>query len=135
MKPVEQTILAPPHGDCFRACIASLLELPIEEVPNFGQEEGEPAGEWFQKWQRWLAPRQLILYTWDIEKGGFTPPGYALLGADSPRGDWLHSVVCLDGQIVWDPHPGRADGVGKWRDWTVFGILDPARVTGKEATS
>lgn len=39
MTPVDQTILHDPdaglYGDCQRAVIASLLDLPIDSVPNF----------------------------------------------------------------------------------------------------
>ena len=40
MKPVDQTLLASrgEPGDCWRACIASILELPIEDVPHFTLE-------------------------------------------------------------------------------------------------
>lgn len=34
MNPQPQTRLAP-HGDCLRACFASLLEIPIKNIPDF----------------------------------------------------------------------------------------------------
>lgn len=34
---VQQQIVDPINGDCLRACVASLLELPIEKVPNFAK--------------------------------------------------------------------------------------------------
>lgn len=44
MIPVQQRIIASPYakppGDCFKCCIASILELAYEEVPHF------VAGEW-----------------------------------------------------------------------------------------
>lgn len=39
MKPVYQQIINADRGDCMSACIASLLELPIEEVPKWQAEE------------------------------------------------------------------------------------------------
>jgi hypothetical protein len=47
MKPVDQEFVHRPdigqHGDCQRAVIASLLELPITEVPHFLQDaNGDP---------------------------------------------------------------------------------------------
>ena len=135
MKPVAQTILTVPGGDCFRACIASIFELPIEALPNPQDPElaetpmGSAAGWWIE-WQSWLAKRNLTMYTWEHTPGGWIPQGYALLAADSPRGPWLHSVVCHDGKIVWDPSPYREQGVGEWREWTVFGLLDPSKPIG-----
>lgn len=35
MKKVYQRIIDPKKGDCFKCCIASLLELDYDEVPNF----------------------------------------------------------------------------------------------------
>jgi hypothetical protein len=42
MKPVDQTIGEPPNGNCAQACVASILELELDKVPNFmckGPEE------------------------------------------------------------------------------------------------
>jgi len=38
MKPVDQTAFGPSKGNCLSASIASLLELPIEDVPLFTTE-------------------------------------------------------------------------------------------------
>ena len=45
MIPVMQTFTHGERGDCLRACVASLLELPIEDVPNFAAIPGD--GKWF----------------------------------------------------------------------------------------
>lgn len=46
MKPVDQTLMLErgEPGDCYRACIASILELSIEEVPHFTLEACRLAG-------------------------------------------------------------------------------------------
>jgi hypothetical protein len=36
MKQVDQIIIDPIKGDCFRAAIASMFELKLEQVPHFG---------------------------------------------------------------------------------------------------
>jgi hypothetical protein len=122
MKPVEQTYLTYPDGNCFAACVASVLELPLEAVPDF---KGEG---WLDRWQEWLAKHNLTFVNFHIDPADeWRPPGYSLLAADSPRGAWLHSVVCHNGTIVFDPHPERHMGVGKWQEWTVFVVLDPSK--------
>ena len=122
MKPVEQTQLTYPDGNCFAACVATLLELPLEAVPDF---KGDG---WYDAWLEWLKPRNLTFINFRIDPGdSWRPPGYSLLAADSPRGKWLHSVVCKDGEIVWDPHPERHMGVGEWKEWTSFVVLDPSK--------
>lgn len=35
MKPVDQAVVHRVHGDCWSACLASILELPLEAVPKF----------------------------------------------------------------------------------------------------
>lgn len=46
MTPQQLTISSAENGDCLRACVASLLDLPIEEVPNFMDFGGDDGG-WF----------------------------------------------------------------------------------------
>ncbi len=123
MIPVEQTVTTFPGGNCFAACVASILELPLDAVPNFQSRD------WLDEWQEWLRPRNLGLLHFGHREGddAFIPRGYAILGADSPRGDWLHAVVTCDGVICWDPSPDHQNPVGTWRDWTVFAVLDPTR--------
>ena len=43
MKKVYQRIIDPNKGDCFKCCLASLLELDYDEVPNFVEEK-----HWFR---------------------------------------------------------------------------------------
>ncbi len=127
MIPIEQTICTAPGGNCFAACVASILELLLEEVPNF------QSPDWLEEWQKWLRPRNLGLLHFGhrLDPDAFIPRGYAILGADSPRGDWLHAVVTYDGAICWDPSPDRINPVGTWRDWTVFHVLDPTKPVGR----
>jgi len=39
MRKVFQTIIDRERGDCERACVATILGLPIEDVPNFADPE------------------------------------------------------------------------------------------------
>lgn len=130
MKQIEQTILAPPTGNCFSACVASIFELRLECVPQPTAEEGGNGIEGWMKFvarfhEEFLYPRNLYMTTLVVSTD-WKPKGYCLLAAQSPRFDGLHSVVCLDGEIVFDPHPERAMGVGEWREWDVFFVLDPS---------
>ena len=55
MKPTKQTILHDPakglHGNCLSAVLASLLHLPIEDVPLFITPE-----TWVKDLNAWLRP-------------------------------------------------------------------------------
>ena len=61
MIPVVQSIVGDGkdgrrNGDCFRACVASIFELPLEAVPNF--IDPSPIG-WWIRLQTWLRPMGL----------------------------------------------------------------------------
>ena len=122
MIPIEQTILTPPDGNCFAACVASILEVPLAEVPSVP----EPA--WWPALEAWLAPRGLAVLHFAVRPEDiYRPPGYAILHADAPRDPEVkHAVVVRDGEIVWNPHPMRHLGVGAHRGFTVFVALDPS---------
>ncbi|MFN3652215.1 MAG: hypothetical protein ACK47B_21770 [Armatimonadota bacterium] len=130
MIPVEQTILTPPLGNCFAACLASILECPLEIVPHLTREEGETDEGGARYWNRireWLRPYNLDLGGWMVREGGMIPSGYTVLTVD--YGPWWHCVVAKDGEPVWNPDPRRdtAPLPTKWVDWAVLYVRDPAR--------
>lgn len=58
MKPVHQTNFQRGTGNCFAACLASILEMPLEEVPNFCHEGSDADGStWLERTARWLEER------------------------------------------------------------------------------
>ena len=57
MKRVMQTKFGPVEGKCFAACIASLLEVPIEEVTIDNDPNNN---EWFDSLQAYLRPKNLF---------------------------------------------------------------------------
>ncbi|WP_145987387.1 hypothetical protein [Cupriavidus taiwanensis] len=130
MKPVDQTKLHDPengvYGNCFTACIASLLSLPISEVPQFCNGDDDD-GKWCRRANEWLAQRGLAFLEFP-----FTGPDYwKQAGSDcfhtitgtSPRGpETLHCVVGRGSEIVFDPHPSRAGLVGDPSTW-LLGVL------------
>lgn len=86
MIPVYQTRHGP-EGNCFEACLASILEIGIEQVPVFSG---------WDDLRKWLTARN-----WLLEFG--RSDGHAIASVQTLRG--IHAVVCLDGQIVHDPSP------------------------------
>lgn len=96
------------RGNCYAACWASILEIPIEEVPQF--EELPNDGSWLRKTWEWLNSRGLQMGYSKMED---VPDGiYTLTTGPSPRGPWGHCVVYHNHQLVHDPHPSR-DGLTK----------------------
>ncbi len=114
MKPVFQD-LTQSKGNCFQACVASLFELPIEDVPHlmvFGHL-------WFDYLQEWLEP--LGYYALDIQ---YNPSmaqwikGYWIATGVAKR-EILHSVIYLGDKLVHDPHPSCV-GIQSVQSATVF---------------
>lgn len=102
MKPtrmVDQTTFGHPGGNCFSACVASLLDLSIEDVPYFMDVE-----DWCAKFASWLVSYGFYPVTFRL-MDRWRPQGLYILGGKSPRGD--HAVVACENVIVHDPHPSR----------------------------
>lgn len=126
MKPIDQEFVNKPeigqYGDCQRAVIASLLELPIQEVPHFLQEAEGDATLFWEGIQSFLGKRGLAYLTIPARGG---PAFYGLydgvfheISGPSPRGNGVfHAVVGRDGEIVFDPHPSRAGLAGDSSEW------------------
>lgn len=114
MKPVDQTILHDPprsHGDCFRCVIASILELPPDDVPHFSEQAKDSADE-RRLLREWLAPRGLAYFEieWKMEflenwKSEFA--FHHVLSGVTVRGT-RHACVGFAGEVVHDPHPSKA---------------------------
>jgi hypothetical protein len=130
----KQTIFGEGHGNCFATCLASILELSVEEVPNFCDVDLYPGdnGEWYWAVDAWLGEHfgLSILTFGAAENEEWLSRGYSILSGRSPRGEFNHSVVALDGKIVWDPHPSD-DGLVNKKDWIVFTVRDPAKYVVK----
>lgn len=132
MKPVDQTIFGPGEGaaagNCWSACIASILELPLAEVPHFVAVEGD---DWWLAMQAWLQERGLQAVHFEVAGKDLSelwePKGFTILTGDSPRGDFLHAVIGEGFSMIHDPHPSRA-GLRNVIEVDVFAVLDPARL-------
>ena len=100
------------EGNCFDACIASLLEMPLEQVDYFRGED-----TWYKDLQIWLEPMGLGYVEVDLKHSPlyhFPLPLLVKCGGPSPRGvEGGHAVVALaeglDFKTIHDPHP---DGTG-----------------------
>lgn len=100
VKPVYQTIFEPPLGNCLQAAVASVLELQLEEVPNFA----EAGDKWWDAYSGFLQERGL--YPLMLEPGPNAEfHGYHLIVGKSPRFDCDHVVVGRDGVPIHDPRP------------------------------
>jgi hypothetical protein len=112
MKPVDQTTFGEEKGNCFSACVASILEISIEEVPFF-----MGPGAWWPRFQEWLEKRDYYPLSWSVpekDQKNMAPYGVHILSGKSPRDiqypEYSHAVVACGSEIIHDPHPSR-DGI------------------------
>ena len=100
MKPVFQTDLTAEHGNCYSACIASILEIPLENVPNISDYIWNiKMAEFIAKYgyNLLILPMEYLKYFSRIEGT------YCIVSAKSPRHDnILHAVVGIGRNVEMD---------------------------------
>lgn len=126
MTPAKQLFTevdARPVGDCWRTCVAMLLDLPPAEVPHWVDQYLTIGNVTTDRWpdfegievevpafavatQTWLTQRGLALYSYDGPPGNYT--GFAIATGPSPRGDFSHAVVVY--VVAMEPQD-RGDGI------------------------
>lgn len=113
MIPVYQTVFGD-HGNCFAACVASIMELRLADLPSefVGHDE----------WAEWLMARGMAMKTrkWPGLPNGQPWPEntYVIADGDSPRGFLRgHAVVAFNGMVVHDPFP-NAEAVTEFWGWS-----------------
>lgn len=128
-------IHGPPEerGDCFSACLASILELPLSEVPRFceidGSDWGDDIDDWLSRFDLFYVEIRISEY---FKASTLPRCGYYILCGDSPR-ERPHSVVGFKDTVYWDPHPDRTGLKGTLTDWAA-GFLIPRHPTIKRGT-
>lgn len=114
MTPVTQTILhgsGPRPGNCFAACVATFLDLPIEQVPHIVELGIHLNGEddkmaWWALTLGFMAGHGY--WPTRLDSLADAEPGEVVfVGGPSPRGV-EHAVLYRDGELWHDPHPSRA---------------------------
>lgn len=124
MKPVIQTKLSSQdgsvHGNCFRACLASIMEIDIDSIPAFE----DMGNEWHIPFMNFLFRNGYEFdgtgrFGDDFHDENFLKypgvDGYIIVGGTSPR-EWVtrgHAVIYKNGELVHDPYPGGGGVVEK----------------------
>ena len=120
MKPVFQTVFDSVKGNCLQASLASVLEVPLDEVPDLA--ERDDFLEALNKWLRETYGVEVVC----IPAGGWTPPGIHLTGGLEPGG-LEHIVVGRDGEMIHNPHP-RGGGLKEEKEHWLFVVVEPANL-------
>lgn len=122
MKPVDQTRRNDYNGNCWAAAIASILEVPLEEVdidlaacdPDTFEER------WWVEMNTHLIRRHGVILVAYSALEYPAPKGYAVgIGPSKSLPNVGHAVVVLNGKMVHDPSPARL-GVDKFEAWEVI---------------
>lgn len=103
------------NGNCLAACIASLLELPITEVPNVEVLfDADNPTFYYSTLQIWLKSKgyqikednRFKIFHWGGAIEPETTDKYYLVTGVSPRGV-KHVCIYKNGKLVHDPHPSQ----------------------------
>lgn len=132
MIPVDQQIMHDPdngvYGDCMRACIASLLEVSLEQVPHFYRD----GDEYFDFYlNQFLAENGLSAVSFNYFDITHAPKAvngvtniYYIVSGQTSRGTY-HAVIGCNGEIVHDPHPSKTGLIGDESTWHIQFIIKP----------
>lgn len=128
------------HGNCYAAAIASILELPITEVPNVETLFHIENSYWAEVTHTWLVSKGYDILTdnrfmvFHPELAGRVADNheelraelkdrYYLVSGDSPRGV-MHICIFQNGVMVHDPHPTR-EGILNHQYFETIDLLNP----------
>jgi hypothetical protein len=110
VKAVNQTLFGKGVGNCFAACVASILEVPLESLPHFCVDYPDP---WYEHFLEWCDEHGVCAMTIDTTReteqlvlqwcAGVALPCIAL--GDNARGK--HAVVLHRGGLCHDPNPNN----------------------------
>lgn len=126
MKPVDQTTFFDPekpgNGNCTEAAVASILSIPLEDVPRF--YTGEGAADFWEKFEAFFEARGLF----PVHRSPSEPryDFYYLASGPAPRG-CDHMVVMRGNDLAHDPHPSRAGLLKVTHTWVIV-LADAARL-------
>ncbi|MGR1580694.1 hypothetical protein ACSSNL_04435 [Thalassobius sp. S69A] len=125
------------HGDCLRTAVAMLMGLNARDLPHFADvgvsDHVAPLREYLAAQghglMQFIYPPETEIKT-ILHTLAYLSPGVPfMLSGKSPRGDWGHAVVAIDGQIAdpatgdWVTNPENAlhGAHGEW--WWVEAII------------
>ncbi len=111
-------------NDCLAACLATVLELPYEEIPSSLLYDPDFPARQNRAFRDFLAERGLVVWQFGLHGQdmplamfGSAKPDYHLhpwglwlAVVKSPRTGLGHVVVMRAAGVLWDPHPGRDEG-------------------------
>lgn len=113
-------------GNCMSACLASIFEVPLGEVPNFFTVGGTEPDKWWKTCRDWLRTKGFGVMSLAVDSNILSMyEGIFIVSGKSNRG-FEHAVVFKDGKIIHDPHPSL-DGIDEVVSVDMLYPLDPSK--------
>lgn len=123
MKLVYQTRFGYPDGNCHAAALASILEIDLDIIPEFGIND-----DWYDNFSRYMVSHHALQPVDFCAKSlpeRFTPRGFYIINGFSVLRNIHHCIVGFNGKPVHDPLPGGDCILSSVETYTVFIVLDP----------
>ena len=115
------------QGNCWQVCIASILELPLEEA--FDCRKYSDNG-WFGRFNEWLLPKGLYCIRFDhsVEKPIACSQiiGYAIMACMFST-LYQHVVIIKNQEVVHDPNPHAKGRLGECRGFYLILPIQPGK--------
>jgi hypothetical protein len=135
VKQVYQTKFGEPEGNCFNACVASILECGLDELPDLHQIE-QTGENWLEGLNRHLQSKGygIIHLPTSEEKPVelYIPPGCHFIASGMGPRELLHSVVMRqekDGMVMaHDPIGKKYSGLKDIRSFQLVVKLSHSEV-------
>jgi hypothetical protein len=107
MKKIDQTLFGEGVGNCLPACLATVMNVNVKNIPNFCVDYGD---HWFFFLQRWLRGYDKAAMYFNVPPGGFemfADPSYSdiyWIGC-GPTDRGNHCCVYKGSNLYHDPNP------------------------------
>ena len=102
---IMQTIFGE-HGNCQAACIASLLKIPLTDIPIFDPTDSD---QFWSNYRSWLENHGygLLIVNYHAGRAAELKNNYFIVGGKSLRG-LNHACIYKGDQPFHDPHPDNS---------------------------
>lgn len=117
MKPVYQTNLTVPGGNCFQASVASIFNLPLDMVPDFCNLYDDE--HWWAEFEKFCLGFGLFPININANVGIPKNPVIFHLALGKNKRGHYHAVVYANGELVHDPVSG-GDGLSEVESYVFF---------------
>ena len=128
----------PGDGQCFRCCLATLLQVPLDTVPPMKRTKDG----WMARLRSWTRTYGYdLIYVRNLAARFTKAPVIVGGNPTGQRGAW-HAIIVQSGRTLHDPFPpghGRSRGLKTWVDYYLLVPMEPgqyvatgAAVAGKQ---